>query len=428
MKLKLLFLFSVCALIFSCQKEIHNPPFIKIYSPLENTQVDIGDTLNISGTISSNTPITYVKIALLTTGYSQVCPAITLYPNTQNYSFNAEYIISNTNIESGIYYLYIEASNDYEKSSKYIKLAVSGIPKKSLCVIAFCHEKAKNDVKIFKVDSLLNSSLFKQLPKDFKGGAVNSKEQIIFSMGHYKGNLYSIDAESGIITNQINAIINPPFPYFESISYTNNLLLVGYYDGKIQGFYENGNLKFVYSVDNCRLKHARFDGTYILAVLEHFTGAYYYTGLIYEMSGLLKGKIQTNYKIIDLFSVNQNDVVLFCNASSQPSVRTLNKNTMVITHLKNLPDGQIKSVAQINNQNFLISHSDGLYVYSFTNNTYSKIGSTSLSGEVLFDSIDNLIYMSDGKKLYSFSYPSGNQLGTTELPDSIKKIEILYNK
>jgi hypothetical protein len=109
-------------------------------------------------------------------------------------------------------------------------------------------------------------------------------------------------------------------------------------------------------------------------------------------------------------------------------VRTLNKNTMVITHLKNLPDGQIKSVAQINNQNFLISHSDGLYVYSFTNNTYSKIGSTSLSGEVLFDSIDNLIYMSDGKKLYSFSYPSGNQLGTTELPDSIKKIEILYNK
>lgn len=420
--------FIIIASVSSCREETYEPPFIQMYAPYENTVACTGDTLQVSGSVSSAVPVTYIKIALLSSNYIQACPSLTINPNTENYSISNEYVLSNTALETGVYYLYIEAGNGYGASTRYIKLTVSGIPKESRSLIVFCHETANNDVKIYKVDSLLNFSLFKQLPDDFQEGAVNSQDQLIYSMGCYEGNLYSMDAASGSIVDQIDAVIDPPFPYFESMSYNNNLLLVGYYDGRIQGYFGNGNLKFMYSVDDCRLHHARYDGTYLLSVLEYYTGGYFYTGAIFESSGLLKDMVYGDYNVVDLFRVSGNDVVMFCNKGTQPCVRTLNTYSMIITQIKNLPAGTISGVTQIDCDRYLISHADGLFVYSFDNNAYAEIGNATAFGDVVYDETDDIIYLSEGKNIQAYSYPAGVHIGTVALPDSVKDLEILYNR
>ena len=419
---------TIAISVSSCHEETCEPPFIQMYSPYENAVACTGDTLHISGSISSTVPISHIKIVLLTTTHTQVCPALTINPNAENYSLNNEYVLSNTALETGVYYLYIEAGNGCSASSRYIKILVTGIPKESRSLIVFCHEKAKDDVKIYKVDSLLNFSLFKQLPHDFQEGAVNSKDQLIYSMGCYKGNLYSIDASSGEIEDQINAVINPPFPYFESLSWSNNLLIVGYYDGRIEGYFGNGNLKFVYSVENCRLHHVNYDGTYLLSILEYYTGNAYFTGAIYEISGFLKDMVYGEYNVIDLFRASGNDVAMFCNEGIQPCVRTLNTYSMIITHIKNLPTGTIYSATQIDNDLYLLSHSNGLLLYSFENNAYDEIGNITSFGDVVYDETDDIIYLSEGKNILAFSYPTGTHIGSVSLPDSVKDFKILYNR
>ncbi|HPS83697.1 MAG TPA: hypothetical protein PLA88_05240 [Bacteroidales bacterium] len=429
MRFKWVILFLiVVASVSSCREETYEPPFIQMYSPYENAVACTGDTLLVSGSVSSAVLLTYIKIVLLTSTYSQACPALTINPNTENYSLNNEYILSNMALESGIYYLYIEAGNGYGASTRYIKLTVTGIPKESRSLIVYCHETANDDVKIFKVDSLLNYSLFKQLPDDFKEGAVNSRDQLIYSMGCYEGNLYSIDASGGNVVDQINAVIDPPFPYFESLHWSNNLLIVGYYDGRIEGYFGNGNLKFVYSVDNCRLHHVNYDGTYLLSVLEYYTGNMFLTGAIYEISGFLKDMVYGNYTVIDLFRVSGNDVVMFCNEGTQPVVRTLNTNSMIITQIKDLPAGMIYSVTQIDSDRYLLSHSDGLLLYSFDNNAYAEIGNATSFGDVVYDETDDIIYLSEGKNILAYSFPAGTHIGSVTLPDSVKDIEILYNR
>jgi len=428
MKIFRLVFLLMMVILSACRKETAEPPVIQIYDPADYSIVCVGDTLQVTASVSSSVPIDYIKIALLSENYVQMCPSVTIYPQTESYNVNAEYIISNTNLESGTYYLKVDAANEYAASSRYVRLTVSGIPRESRSLMVFCYEQADDVVQIYKMDSLLQYSLFKQLPDDFGGGAVNSRDQLIYSMGLYEGNLYMLNASDGSVYNQINAVIDPPFPYFESVSYTNNLLLVGYYDGRIQGYFGNGNLKFMYSVENCRLHHARFDGTYLLSVLEYYTGGFFFTGAIYEASGLLKDMVYGEYEVLDLFRVSGNDVVMFCNAGTQPTVRTLDTYTMVITHLKNLPAGEIKGVAQIDSDRYLISHTDGLFVYSFDDNAYSEIGSASQSGKIQFDETNNLIYMCGGKDINAFAYPSGNWIGTVTMPDSIRDIEILYNR
>lgn len=424
----IIFFLIVAVAVSSCREETYEPPFIQMYSPSENSMALTGDTLQVSGSISSSIPVTYVKIVLLTTAYIQACPALSIYPGTENYSINTEYIISNTSLLSGTHYLYIEAGNGYNASTKFIRLTVTGIPKESRSLVVFCHEKANDNVKIYKVDSLLNYSLFKQLPDDFQEGAVNSHDQLIYSMGQYKGNLYFLDAANGSVVDQVNALNNPPFPYFESLYWGNNLLIVGYYDGRIEGYFGNGNLKFNYSVDNCRMHQVSYDGTYLLSVFEYFTGNVFFTGAIYENSGLLKDMVYGDYQVYNLFRVSGNDVVLFCNKETQPTVRTLNTYSMVITHLKNLPSGVIYGVTQIDYDRYLISHSDGLFLYSFDNNVFTEIGNATTYGEVVYDETDNIIYLSTGKIINAYSYSTGSLIGTVALPDSIKDIEILYNR
>ncbi|HBG70167.1 MAG: hypothetical protein A2W93_10545 [Bacteroidetes bacterium GWF2_43_63] len=424
----IIFFLIVAVAVSSCREETYEPPFIQMYSPSENSAATTGDTLQVSGSISSAVPITYVKIVLLTTAYVQACPAVTINPGTENYSINTEYIISNTSLLSGTHYLYIEAGNGYSASTKFIRLTVTGIPKESRSLVVFCHEKANDNVKIYKVDSLLNYSLFKQLPDDFQEGAVNSQNQLIYSMGQYKGNLYFLDAANGSVVDQVNALNNPPFPYFESLYWGNNLLIVGYYDGRIEGYFGNGNLKFVYTFDNYRLHQVSYDGIYLLSVLEYFNGSMFFTGAIYEYSGLLKDMVYGTYKVQNLFRVSGNDVVLFCNEGTQPSVRTLNTYSMVITHLKNLPAGEIYGVSQIDYDRHLISHSDGLFVYSFDDNTYAEIGNATTFGDVVYDETDDVLYLSSGKNINAYSYPTGSLIGTVALPDSIKDIKILYNR
>lgn len=426
-KWPILFLLTLI-FVSSCREETYEPPFIQMFSPSENGMAQTGDTLQVKGSISSAIPITYIKIVLLTSTYIQSCPAITIYPNSTNYNLNTEYIISNNNLLSGTHYLFVEAGNDYASGSRFIKLTISGIPKESKALFAFCHETANDHVKIFKVDSLLNYTLFKQLPDDFQEGAVNSQDQLIYSMGLFEGNLYSLDATDGNILHQVNAIINPPFPYFESLYWGNNLLVVGYYDGRIEGYFGNGNLKFVYSVENFRLHKVSFDGLYLLSVLEYYTVTEYCAGAIYEFSGLLKDMIFVNYEIVNFYRASGNDVVLFCNDALQPSVKAFNTYTMVITHIKNLPAGTIQSVTQIDDDKFLICHSNGFLLYSFDNNSYAETGSGSTSGEIVYDETDNIIYLSEGKNISAYSYPTLQHIGTVVLSDSIKDLEILYNR
>lgn len=429
MKIRKVFLvLFLVPVLLSCKKDTGEPPVLQVFSPSDFLICGVGDTLSVSGNVQSASSVDYVKIVLTNYNYVTMCPAITIYPTTENYTFNSEYILSNQNLESGNYFLLIEAVNQYGYDRVYLHLSVSGIPKESRSLMAFCYEKSNGNTHIYKVDSLLLYSLFKQIPGDFYEGAISSADQLIFSMGRYNGNLEFIDASDGSIVQQIDVINNPPFPYFESLTYSNGRLIVAYYDGRIDGYSGNGSYKFSYSVENYRAKRVRYDGTYLLAVLEYYIGGSMYVGVIWENSGFLKDVIYTTYSVEDLYRVIGNDVAVFCNESNQPTVKTLNTYYMNITQRKILPAGIIYSVVQVNSDRYLISHSDGILVYDYNSNTSNEIGNATLFGKMVYDETDNIIYMASGRDINAYSYPAGNWIGTLVLPDSIRDIQILYNR
>lgn len=428
MKIRIVFLSILVPMLLSCRKDMGEPPVLQVLSPSDYSNSCVADTIIVSGNVQSQSAISYIKIVLINSTFSQMCPAVTIYPQTENYNFSSEYIFSNQNLESGNYFLLVEAVNEYGSSKTYLHISIFGIPKESRSLMAFCFEKSNGHTNIYKVDSLLQYAPFKQIPGDFAEGTVSSADQLVFSMGRYSGNLYFIDASDATIVLQINAIENPPFPYFESITYSNGRLVVAYYDGRIDGYSGNGSFKYSYSIDNFKAKRVRFDGTYLMAVLEYYVGGDMSVGVLWDMSGYVKEIIFTEYTVLDLYRISGNDVVLFSNLNNQPTAKTLDTYYMTITQRKNFPSGSILGVAQVNNDRYLISHSEGILVYDYDSNTSGEIGNAAFAGKIVYDETDDIIYLASGRNINAYSYPAGAWLGTLALPDSVCDIQILYNR
>lgn len=421
-------LLIILVLILSaCVKKTAPPPVIEIFSPSHLSTWQVEDSIYVQAQIESSIALTYIEIHLLNTNQISVNPVLTIYPEGNSKSLNLNYAISNTSIESGQHYFMIEASNGEAEEKAYVNIMISSIPKQSLCLIAYGYESGSL-THIYKVDSLLTQTQFKELNGDFDGGAINSENQVIYSIGKYSGSFYSINAQSGAIINEIPAIINPPFPYFNTLSYQNNLLLIGLYEGYINGYFGNGNLKFSYIVDLFRPKKLKYDGKYILGSFEYQSGGAAAFGVIWEISGLVKDMVFTSFETVEFFRVEGDLVLIFANNGINSEVYTLNTQNMVVTKIKTLPAGDIYSAVQCSTDDFIISHVNGLLIYNYGNNTYADFYSGAKKGELCFDEVDERLYLSSGKEIYSYTWPGAIESGPLVMPDSIRDIHILYNR
>ena len=414
-------------LITSCVKEKAPPPLIEIFSPAHLSGWDSGDSIYVQAQVTSSINLEYIIINLLNTSQISVNPVQTIYPSGNSHSINVNYALSNTGIESGQYYLMIEAANADATERAYVNVMISGVPKRSMALIAYGHETG-SPTHIYKVDSLLQQTQFKELSGDFKEGAVNSENQTIYSIGEYTGSFYSINASSAAIINEIPAIVNPPFPYFCSISYTNSLLLTGLYEGYMKGYYGNGSQKFSYFLESYSPLKLKYDGNYILGSFEYHYGEIPAFGVIFEISGFIKNVVFITFKPVDFYRITSDLVLIFANNGTNSYLYTLNTQNMVITKIKTLPTGNLYSVTQCGISNFIMSHDNGLMIYDFGSNTYADFYPGAKTGQLCFDEVDERLYLSSGKEIYSYTWPGAVEGGPLTMPDSIRDIHILYNR
>ena len=411
----------------SCKEDEVPPPFIEVYNPSHLQSYAVGDSISISASISSGSILEYIKISLVNTNLINVNPVMSIYPETENYSLTVKYPISNTAISSGQYYLIIEAVNSSSSEKAYTSINISSIPKRSLSLIAFSYENG-NPIHIYKVDSLLQFTEFSELSGDFGGAAVNPVSQYIYCMGKYTGPLRTIDANNGSIIDEIPAVIQTPFPYYNCINWENNLLMVGLYDGYIKGYFNNTNLKFSYLINHFRPQFIKYDGTYLLGSFFYQTNNAPGVGIIYEISGYIKDILFTAYSIVDMYRVSGNNVLLFTMNGSQAELYTLDTYNMIITIKKTLASGEIYSVCDLGNNKYLMTHDNGLIIYDYISNTSSDFYPGTKPGKLCYDEIDEKVYLSFEKEIYSYTWPTAQESGPLNLPDSIKDIHILYNR
>ena len=128
---KLLFLLLSIYTIFcvSCKKdEDTSPPIITELAPNENTSFNTFDSISVQANLYDERELTFVSVELLNADLISVVTPYGKNLNGTDHFFNAQLIVDNIHIISGLHYILITAKDLQNTTRTYIKVHVNGIP------------------------------------------------------------------------------------------------------------------------------------------------------------------------------------------------------------------------------------------------------------------------------------------------------------
>jgi hypothetical protein len=166
----------------SCKKDEDNSaPRISVVNPQENITLNTFDTLYVQANLLDDRNLTFVSVELLNADLISVVSPYGRNLNSSSYFLNAQLIIDNIHLISGIHYILITAKDQVNTTRSYIKVFVNGLPLETKGYVSF--ENVGNQIEIHSYFNQ-NDTLLLQTNGEVKGGIVDSYHQ---QLGILKG-------------------------------------------------------------------------------------------------------------------------------------------------------------------------------------------------------------------------------------------------
>jgi len=196
--------------LLSCKKEDENhPPQIKVNAPLENSSLKAMDTVWVDCEVSDDDANSITVSIYIVNAQMQIITQPYTQTNHSTYAhIQIPYDFSNRWLDSGIYYMVIQANDGNTSVKSYIKIYISAIPKKFCGLITGIQNQQGCDVYVCDTSFVFSKIL--SLPSVIKG-CCNPYEQsieILLSSGTLEA--YSFDYYQKLYTkNGLNKIGSP---------------------------------------------------------------------------------------------------------------------------------------------------------------------------------------------------------------------------
>ena len=144
----------ICVLCYSCKKDEDTIiPQIIINSPNEFRNYKINDTVNILANVIDNKNISLIEIVIVSTDFIPVSDRIILQPNVKEININEFICIDDFNLNSGIYYVKVRASDGENEKNLFRAINIEGIQREFKGIISI-NKVNSNLFNIYYIDSV----------------------------------------------------------------------------------------------------------------------------------------------------------------------------------------------------------------------------------------------------------------------------------
>jgi hypothetical protein len=415
------------ALLFSCKKKDTDTPVIIINSPYENQSFTVFDSISVSAIITDNLQITSIDMVLTDENFVPVLKTYSYYPNKSYFELRTSYILDDINLPSGNYYLLIKASDGNNSKNRYVKLLINETPKrlKYIAVIT----KSGSTINISKVDSAFNISTLKTVTSDYCGSAVNSRYQQLYLAGSIINDIKVYSLPDMQIKWAVQSMPDPPTPYFENIYLDNNNLFVSFRQNKFNVYNQDGS-----SISSTVLNNGMVISQFMQSQSYLVTEQYQIPlgvrkiSIYYPLSYSLFQELNIDFEVVDFFTKNNDNIYITANKNGQGILKIYNIPTNGLWQPLNIPAGKIYSSCQINNNDLLISKTNEILLYQYSNTNLVTFRSGINGYKIKKEELSNTIFACDDKNIYIFTYPNGGLVNTININDSILDFHFVYNK
>lgn len=431
---KTFFLFCVIQMtfFFSCKKKEDDNfgPVVTLTSPIENQSYNVLDVIQVKASVSDETQITSLSVSLMDANHGMANPPLSVSVSSPTMTLNTQYALDNIHLETGVYYLMITASDGKNESHTYQQLFLTAVPKvrKKIIVISAANI---TQTHLSYIDSTFTAIIPSySFSGDFIGSSVNSYFQQGYMCGNYTGNYTGINLNDNSI--QFNILANTSSnPYFTGFCADGKNTYVARYDGYIKGVDYSGN-----SIFNANSKSGFYtqkfcfnNGYLIMEEKDRIFSSkeivcYYSTGVVLQECSL-------NQDVVAFFEKDLQNVFVFGNSSGQGVIQLFDRTNNNIWNPYNytLPAGSILSAVKIDENTYLIGHSNGtIYKYEYQNSSLTTYLTGYAAVQLKYDDVTNELCVAEANRISTFDYATASLHKSLNSPETVLDIHFLYNR
>lgn len=431
LKIFTLFFFVI---IFSCSKKESELTAFKIINPSKKSVFNNKDTIFFKIQNLNNVDFTYLQLSIVDNKNNVVARQEQYFPKFSNSLYVNYFLINMHTHISGNFFLKFQLFNKNNiATSEFIEITVNAIPKETLGYYVIT-EKNNNQLEVFRLDlsaNIINSFI---LNSDYLSSDINSQTQSLLICGEFTGNLNSFSTETHNLQWSVPTILNPPFPYFYSMNFDDKFVSVGLYNGTINGYNHLGSR--VFSFHNANFRSFSFMRHFnSIHQIEHFVflssdiqNLFHRINITFSASYSFMQFVEFNWKPFKIFSLNDNNLIVFGNQNNQAIMKMYSLNHNILNDLIHLPNYKLVDVVEISKGVFAISIENQILMYNHNINQLSQLYQYDGYNYLSYNNLANTLIVSNNKTLKLLDINSNTVLNQTIFQNRILKTHVLFSR
>lgn len=426
--MRIAFVLIVVLFLASCKKdEDTQPPVIEITAPVDGAQYDVGDTIRVVMEIADDVELADVEIKLTDMNLVPVMPTAVLETSGDGGTLRVEYFLDDLSILSGQYYLHATVHDVARNNDKdFVSLNITEIPRELKGVIAVT--TLPGFVTIHNIDTSWTAFSLGTHNSDFTDMAVNSYWRQVAMTGAVTGMARCISLDGAYAGWTVS-----PFP--SSGPYWGNVLahgrdwLINYRaDGVIKTSTWNNTISTQYNANGGYFfRNFTFSGEKMFADMVDATGTSRLLG-VYPDGGGATQQTVLNVDPVALLPRDENTIYIAGNQGAQGKLLVYDYGSNGTWEPIALPAGKILSAAEIDANTLLLSMDNG-NIYKFTYTPVGILVWNAVSAQhVRYDEAGATVITAEGSNIRQYDYPQTAIIDQISMSDSVRDIELWYNR
>ena len=409
----------------SCREESDEIyPVIDMQAPPGNEKYAVFDTIEVRAAISDNKIIASVGVTLVNENKIPVTNVSFKYPGTAAYLLVSDLVLSDKYIETGDYYIQVQASDGQNVKYNYQPVQVEGLEKMVLGYIALTASGSLTTNVYRLTNEFIPDSSF-IFPHGHQFSLLNPFYEQFYMVTPYPSRIYSFAL--GDFEEQWVEPAALPSPAF-LCGVCNEETWLSTQNGDILAYNSSGRVVFRTSVlPAFSIPVFNVGEIFVNAGAVSSDGNVRYFTSYYKTSGLLYYSVGVTEEIVAIEPV-QKKALIFANEVSGLVINEFDpENLNSITQLYYLPGMRFEKVQRAGNGIYLSKASGRVFKYDYNQNTLSLFYDDD-TGILRYDEVNGLVFVSSGVDLLILDGKTGEVIRTVSFDHPVLDLHAIYNK
>lgn len=407
---------------FGCKKEKVVQAQCSFLSPSDGQGFAYSDTVPVAVDVQSNFSIERVDVQVSSNAQAVSLPIQSFYPNVESTTINCDYLLNDSYMESGIYFVEVTIISNGESFRYDRNFTYSGLVKQ-LEGIVYLSAPGANMVNINQLD--FNSPvLLSSIGSDYVGSSLSSRSKVINILGSTAG-LSGIDANDYSTRFHFQpagtgTISSVAYSFDKEINY------IGCSDGNIQGVNELGQRQFQTGSNQfLQLKHVLKGADFLLADFYKTATMEYKIGSFFYPSGTARNELAIDFEIVSILPLDAQNVRIYGNRNLHGLIYDYSIPNNTITLKRDQNGITYRSAVSIVNGDLILTDL-GIWTYSDSQGAVNVSQHDAFAGT--YDDVNNVVYCYSAHKIYELQAGSFLEMNQLTVSDSVLNVHLVYNK